>query len=169
MSCGTPTISVVEAEFTRPANTTNYDTTDLVANSTTAGLVEPMEFEVNTGYGRGFEVVGVKVRKSGTGVTGATFSIYLYVSSPVSAAGDGATFSTDAANFLGKITLPAMTAFTDDAQAVIYDGAFTGGYNAIKGYLRSTNIIYGLLRAEDNYTDEASAEEFTVSLTLKQY
>lgn len=169
MTCAVPKIVELEDSFSRPADTTNYGTSELVANSATAGLVEPLEFELNVGDGRGFEVVGARLQKSGTGVTGATFSIYLYKSFPTTAVGDNATYSTDVADFIGKITFPTMTAYTDDAQAVVHAGAVSGGFNAIAGYMGSSSIIYGLIRTEGAYTDEASAETFTATLVLKQY
>lgn len=171
MSCGVTFVEVSDS-FSRPADTNNYADNDLVANSETAGSVEPLAFAIPVGNGRGFKIVGAKLQKSGVAVTGATFELHLFGSEPTSTAGDNAAFATttvDTANFLGTIAFPAMTAYTDDALAIIHSGAVTGGFNPIHGYLRSTDTIYGLIQCAAAYTDEASAETFTATLQIEQY
>ncbi len=59
-----------DAEFTRPANTTAYAIGDLIANSETAGSVDPLSFTGATKYGATYGGKGriskFKARKSGT-------------------------------------------------------------------------------------------------------
>ena len=169
MAVGKPIITELTDSFTRPSDTNNYADNDLVANSTTAGSVTPMTFEVPVGNGRGIKIVGAKLQKSGIAVTGANFSLQLYAASPTVANGDNGAFSTNVASYIGAIVFPIMTAYTDDAQTVVYSGAVSGGFNPLYTYLRSTDTIYALVKCEEAYTDEASAEVFTATLIIEQY
>jgi len=172
MACSGVHLRSASDSFTRPADTNNYSDNDLVANSTAAGSVEPLEFAIDTGEGRGIEIVGIKLQKSGTAVTGATFTVWLFASDPTSTAGDNVAFATttvDTAGFIGQVDLPAMEAYTDDAMAQIRAGAVSGGFNPFVTYLSSTSTIYGLIQAAAAYTDEASAETFTCTIFYKQY
>lgn len=172
MTVGKPVITEVSDSFTRPADTTNYADNDLVANSATAGSVEPLAFSIPVGNGRGIKIIGAKLQKSGTAVTGATFELHLFAEEPTTTAGDNEAFATttvDTSGFLGTITFPAMSAYTDDALAIVHVGDQTGGVNPITTYLRSTDVIYGLIQCAAAYTDEASAETFTATLIIEQY
>ncbi len=167
MSFGKPVLKSTSATFDRPSDTTQYSANDLVANSTTAGSVSPLSFTIGTGEGRGIKIVGGKLQKSATTTTSSSMILHLYTSSPTVANGDNGAFSTDTAGYLGKITFPTMTAFTDDALATMDAGAVSGGFNAINAYLGSTSVIYGLLQAVATYTP-ASAETFTATLYIEQ-
>ena len=95
--------------FDRPADTNNYADNDLVANSVTAGSVTPLEFAIGTGDGRGIEIVGATLQKSGTAVTGATFEMYLFEQEPTTAVGDNVAFTSASfttSGFLGIIVFP---------------------------------------------------------------
>ena len=164
-----PYVTSVSYSFTRPSDTTAYADEDLVANSTTAGSVVPMSFPVGVANGRGVKVVGVTIQKSdGTDAANATFSVRLFASSPTVANGDNGAISHDVAGYFTEIACPIMVAHTDDCKTHVYAGAVSGGYNAPYVYLRSSNTIYGLLKAEAAYSP-ASAEVFTVTLLIEQY
>lgn len=172
MACGSPRIRTASASFTRPADTNNYADNDLVANSTSAGSVVPMEFAIGVGNGRGIRIVGATIQKSGVAVTGATFELWLFGTTPTSTAGDNAAFATtavDTAQHLGNFIFPAMAAYTNDARAMTYVGDQTGGQNPIFHYMSGESVIYGLLQTAAAYTDEASGETFTITLIYEQY
>jgi hypothetical protein len=155
------------ASFTRPADTTAYASGDLVANSTTAGSVAPMEFtilrqEMGRRAGNSAMIRRAFVRKSGTGVTNASFRLHLYGSSPTAANGDNAAWSTSqAATWLGAIDVVVDRAFSDGAAGVsaqVEIGRVLGG---------TGSVIYGLLEARGAYTP-GNAEVFTVELEVIQ-
>ena len=164
MAVGKPITNEVTDSFSRPADTTAYTSQDLVANSTTAGSVLPLQFGIQVADGRGVKIVAARIQKSGTGVTNATFTLYLYRSFPVVVNGDNGAFSTDTASFIGTIAFSTMSAFTDDALQTVD----LGDDDAVRVYLRATDTIYGLLKAEAAYTP-ASAETFYVFLNTEQY
>ncbi len=147
--------------FTRPANTTAYSTGQLVANSTTAGSVVPMQFQLGNHFPQGqFRTTRCRIAKSGTGTTNATFRLHLYSTLPTVTNGDGGTWlSTGSAGWLGNIDVGSMLAFSDGA-------AGTGSPPAGSEWmvrLGSGSVVYGLLVALGAYTP-ASGETFTVTL-----
>jgi hypothetical protein len=76
------------ATFTRPADTNVYASGDLVANSTTAGSVAPMAFTIGRdALGKGGMVRRVRLRKSGTSITNASFRLHLYLQTAITARG----------------------------------------------------------------------------------
>lgn len=155
---------VASANFTRPADTTAYASGDLVANSTTAGSVAPMSFTAaRVAAGSGM-IRRARLRKTGTGVTNASFRLHLYTASPTPANGDNAAWSTDkAANYLGAIDITVDKTFTDGSAG---NGVPNTGAE-INFALTSGQIIYGLLEARGAYTP-GNAEVFTVSLEVIQ-
>lgn len=156
-------ISYVAASstITRPADTTAYTSGDLLANSTTAGSVTPLTFAVPWNHGRFGVVRGFTIKKSGTTITNATFTLHLYRSSPVVVNGDNAALSTDFANKIGSIDGAIMVGYSDAG----YQSTFGGNF-----YVDTANTsryIYGLLEAKAAYTP-VSGEIFTVTLVLEQ-
>lgn len=153
------------ATFTRPADTTAYTSGDLVANSTTAGLVAPMEFQVSRSRDGSLGIIRGRIKKSGTGVTNASFRIHLYSSSPTPTNGDNGAWVTTNAGYLGFIDVAVDKAFSDAAQG---DGvpisASVAAEMAVK-LAGTTTKIFGLLEARGAYTP-ANAEVFTVTLEV---
>ena len=150
------------ATVTRPADTTAYASGDLVANSTTALSVTPMSFTVSASSGGGTSIFKMRMSKTGTGVTNAAFRLHLFGVSPTVTNGDnGAFLPSQAANYLGALDVPSMTAFSD--------GAVGNGFPMIGSAIlykpSSGTVIYGLLEARGAYTP-ASAEVFTCTLEV---
>lgn len=155
------TFAVATASVTRPADTTAYASGDLVANSTTAGSVEPLTFAATSGSGVPGQVRRVRLSKSGTSTTNASFRLHLYNAEPTPANGDNGAWSTDAAgNYLGSVDVTVDKAFTDGAA-----GFATAELNFRAAAGATT--LYGLIEARGAYTP-ASAEVFTAALEVAQ-
>ncbi len=154
-------ISNPSASFTRPANTTAYASGNLVANSTATASVVPLKFALGNSFGPGsFRMARVRISKTGTSATNANFRLHLYQSSPVTANGDGAAWSTSkAADWLGNIDVTSMLAFTDGCCGT---GSVAAGSEMFLK-LASGATVYGLLEAKAAYTP-VSGEAFTVTL-----
>lgn len=150
-------IKKVTDSFSRPANTTAYADTDLVANNATAGSVVPLTF--NTGRG-GIRIKGAHITKTDeTDVTNADFSLHLFGSSPTVANGDNGTLSYDYSDKFGDIDFGTMVAATDVAWAISTGldlNFYTAGGN-----------IYGLIEANGAY-GPASGETFSVTLVFER-
>lgn len=154
--------SVLELKqsFTRPADTTAYAANDLVANSTTAGSVVPLEMTNNTFLG-GAYIRRARLYKSGTSVTNTSFRVHIYKSSPTPANGDNGAFSTNnVADYLGALDVTIDRAFTDGSFGV----ALPMIGNEIN-FTDSTDDIFALIEAKAAYTP-ASGEVFTLTLEL---
>lgn len=165
MPNASPVTSV--ASFTRPANTTQYASGDLVANNATAADVEPLSF----GGGPGL-VRRAILTKSDDDTTAASFRLHLFAADPTGTApanGDNGALSlnTSIGDYLGALDF-AMTSAPD-----IYN---TSGNLAVGTPLQGTeifvpvgvNTLYGLLEARGTYTP-ASGETFTVELQLLRF
>lgn len=154
------------ATITRPSDTTAYASGDLIANSTTAGSVTPLTF--NVGYGNGFRLNRVKIKFNSTTPTNAKFRLHLYGSSPTVTNGDNGAWLSTESDYLGAVDIDAsLLTFSDS----------TAGYGLYintaltEAPMLTTNanaIFYGLLTATAAYTP-TSAEIFTVSLIGEAY
>ena len=161
-------IVVPSASFTRPADTTAYASGDLVANSTTAGSVSPLSFEVgNASNGRAGMIRRVRLMKSGTGTTNASFRVHFYSASPTCANGDNGAWSTnEAANYIGAVDVTVDRAFTDGAKG---NGVPVTGAELNFALTPATGrLIYAVLEARAAYTP-ANAEVFTLRPEIHLY
>jgi hypothetical protein len=155
------------ASFTRPNNVTAYASGQLVANSATAGSVVPLAFTLGNQFPVGqFRLTRVRLFKSGTSTTNATFRLHLYQASPICANGDGGNWSTSgAANWLGNVDVTSMLAFTDGAAGT---GSATAG-SEMYVRLASGATVYGLIEARGAYTPAANEVFAAVIEDLEAY
>ena len=155
------------ANFTRPADTTQYAAADLVANSTTAGSVVPMSWTATRVAAGSGSIRRARLKKSGTTITAASFRLHLYAASPTIANGDNGAWSTTQSTYLGSVDLDmsgtAGRVFSDGAEVIAAPNHGT----EINFVLASGSTIYGLLVAVGTYTP-ASAEVFTCELEIVQ-
>ncbi len=156
-----------QATLTRPSDTNVYASGDLVANSTTAASVVPVSIPdcVLThgnegGVSGAVRLEACRIRKTGTGVTNASFRVHLFATSPTSAAGDNAAFSSNnGANYLGAFDVSVDRAFTDGAAG---RGLSVSG-TPMTVTLSSGTTIFALVEARGAYTP-ISGEVFTIIL-----
>lgn len=173
MSCSAVTIteSVINAtaSFTRPADTTAYAAGDLVANSTTAGSVVPLEYNrLPRATSQGFSVRRVRMQSNRTsGITAigtvpanASFRVHLYTELPTVTNGDnGAFFSTQSDAYIGALDVTLNRGFSDGFSGI---GLPVTGAEII-GNNMSAIKLYALVQATAAYTP-VSGEIFTVIL-----
>lgn len=157
----------IDASFTRPADTTAYAAGDLVANSTTAGSVVPLSFAnaIRTA-GDCVRIERVRVKKTSTTLTNASFRVHLYEASPTPTVGDNGVFNTSGAlasnnvlNYAGSFAVTMAWSGSDGAIGV---GVPMTGPGATASPTSGTTL-YALLEVTAAYTP-ASAETFTVTL-----
>ena len=151
--------AIVAGSVTRPADTTAYAFGDLVANSTTAGSVTPISLSMSRSAGLGGMVRRVRLRKTSTSITNASFRIHFYRSSPTCSNGDnGAWLTNQSANYVGAVDITCDRAFTD--------GASGNGVPNVGSELNFTSdTYYALIEARGAYTP-GNAEVFTVELEV---
>lgn len=148
----------VSASFTRPSDTTAYASADLVANSTTAGSVVAMSFELQATAGI---LTSLTLRKTKADVSNANFRVWLLNASPTVTNGDNGGFAGD---FLSSVICEPIDCNTD--------ALLTGGGAIGSAYFEGRQIklparVYALIEARGAYTP-ASAEVFTLGLTAEQ-
>lgn len=158
--------------ITRVADTNAYVTGDLIGNSTTAGSVTVANGGVfSWSMPKVVEgtmiAVKARLRKSGTGVSGAAFRLHLLNTVPTFTNGDnGALVMTGSSGYIGSVDFTAMV--TNGAGSNLFsDGAGGNGAPSVGSVMvsgmASTQTIYGVLEARGSYPP-ASAETFTVTL-----
>lgn len=154
-----------QSSFTRPADTTQYAAGDLVANNATAGSVAPLKFSLN-GVGRSGILRRVRIYKSTTTATAASFALNLFTSEPTVANGDNGVLSVSANvdSWIGRVAVD----MSSTAEAGASTGLIQASANVEIGIsLPNTGgTIYGLLEAVGTYTP-ASAESFTAWLEIE--
>ena len=148
--------------FTRPSDTTQYAVGDLVANSTTAGSVAAVSLTVARAAAGSSMLRRLKLHKSSTSTTSASFRVHLYRPGVTitCANGDNGAFSTDqVANYIGAFDVTIDRAFTDGAAGI---GLPVVGSD-INLKLASGTTVQALMEARATYTP-TSAEVFTITL-----
>jgi hypothetical protein len=161
-------IVTLEASFTRPANTTAYAANDLVANDVDAGDVVALEFlDAVRAEGAAFRIERLRLYKSGTSITNASFRVLIFDRAPVPSVGDnGVLLSSStyaistAAGFDGwfEVTMDRnATLFATGPAAVPVSGG------SITATPLTGTSLYALIMATAAYTP-ASGETFTVVL-----
>lgn len=154
-------VVVTAPTMTRPANTTQYSTGDLVANSTTAGSVVPLEFDVGGGSGM-VRKIRIRTNRTSGGTTSAVFRVYLFRTAPTVAGGDNAAFNpANAANFIDAMDVVVNEQFSDGAANSSNGAAGEINYSLPSGSTK----LFGLVRAGAGYTP-ASAEQISVALEV---
>lgn len=155
---------VTALPFTRPADTTAYASGDLVANSTTAGSVAPIQLSVARTANGVASVRRVRLKKSGTSVTNSAFRVHLFAGSPTVTNGDNGVFLATHSGYVGAFDVATMQAFSDGAQG---HGVPLVGTELTFQTIGGDTKIYALLEARGAYTP-ASAETFTLTAEALQ-
>lgn len=144
--------AVYSDSFARPADTTAYAANDLVANSTTAGNVEPLVF-VTTNSSGGF-LRSLRITHSDPDATNSTFRVWLLSALPTVTNGDnGALAGAVASTVLGTVEVTV-----DENMG----GQCSHGWTGVDDreiYVGET--FYALIEATAAYTP-ASGETFVV-------
>ena len=157
-------LAVVTAEFTRPANTTQYAANDVVGPHTTAAVMTFTNIALASN-GNGY-ITNARLMKSQTNTTDALFRLWLFNTS-VTPISDNSPFTllfTNRTNCLGYIDFVCITegSGSDSASAIVDNinlkFACTGG----------VRNIYGVLEAKQAYAPASNSEQFFVELTAIQ-
>lgn len=155
----TPIVARAINSFTRPNDTIAYASGDLVANSTVAGSVVPVPFVISRSSTSGVSINRVRLAKSGTGITNASFRLHLFMDVPTLNSGDNAAISFGGlSNYIGQIDVTVGQALTDGAK-----GFSDNNVRSITTFPAAANTLYGLLEARGAYTPIAQ-EIFTITL-----
>lgn len=145
--------------LTRPANTTAYAVSDLVASNVTAGsIVVPSFTATPTAGGSGHLNKARLITNKTSGMGGISFLIDFWQAAPTFTNGDNGAYAvaTGAANWLGQI----VVSLTQAADGAYGSGAPLVG-TALDFDLASGALIYWTLQATAVFTP-ASGQTFTL-------
>lgn len=143
--------------FTRPANTTQYASGDLVANDATAASVVPPQVSVVPLAGLYLAIKRIQLIKSTTSVTTPAFRVHFYTVKPTVTNGDNGAWISPKAGYLGSIDVTADRAHSDGASGF---GANAAGSEII-AVPATGRLLWLLIEARATYTP-GSSETFTV-------
>lgn len=157
----------ISASFVRPSDTTAYAAGDLVANSTTAGSVIPLAFaNVVRTAGDCLRIERVRIEKSSTSLTNASFRLHLFEASPTPTVGDNGVYNSagvlatnNVLNMVGTFPVTMIWSGSDGAMGI---GVPTTGSGATASPTSGTTL-FGLLEVTAAYTP-VSGETFYVVL-----
>lgn len=161
---------ITSQTLTRPADTNAYAQYDLVANSTTAGSVVATEIKNAVRHQNPQEALrieGLRLRKSSTTLTSASFRVYLFNADPGTfTVGDNAAFNTS-----GALGIPAVTGLIGYFDVTMTQSGTAGAVgfgvsntaDPLVGKPTSGTSLYFVIEASAAYTP-ASGETFVVDL-----
>jgi hypothetical protein len=150
------------ANFTTPSGTTAYSSSQLIANSASAGSVTPLSFSacrVNGGTGM---VRRVRIKTTDTGFAGQSVTLYLYRDSPTATNGDHATWLTTESNYLGAVAVTLDKHFSDYEKGI---GVPVSGSEINFNCASGSSNIYGLVVAAGAITPQG-AKVITATLEV---
>ncbi len=161
------TYNVVTASFTRPADTANYATGDLIANSITAGSVVVPSAALARANDIPFIIQRLRLHKSTNTTNNAKFRVHFYRAIPAVTNGDnGALSTTQTLHKIGFVDID-MTADTTGNDGAYGIGAFTQGTGALCLPSTGTQNIFWLIEARAGYSP-GNAEVFTAQFEVFQ-
>lgn len=149
--------------LTLPTGTPAYASGQGLWQSATAGSCTPLQLVTGTpGLSPFIEIASLRLYKSGTGVSGATFRVHFFTNTFAIGAGDNASLSltptllTDA---IGTFDVTVDQAYVNGAVGV---GVPTSGVSRLSGQTSDANgTLWCAIEARGAYT-RAASEVFTV-------
>lgn len=159
----------VGSTFTTPAGTTPYSTSDLIANSATAGSVVPMSFAACLVDGGNGGIIGARVKTADTGFAGKKVIIKLHRDAPTYTNGDNGAWLTTESNALPSITVTLSDHYSDTFEKGFGtpDQGSTANGRSVFGFDCATGskLIYGELVAGEAITPQGG-KVFSVVLEV---
>lgn len=166
--------ALIAATFSRPANTTAYAARvgntagSLVANSTTAGSVTPMQLVIARKVGGTGTITAVKLAKSSPIITNASFRVHFYGTAPTASNGDGSSWLTTPSSYLGYADIAMDKVFTTEASGSALPKTSASDPRAIVfSAAAGSQTIYALVEALGNYTP-VSGETFVLTVDVSR-
>lgn len=152
----------LSANFTRPANTTAYAATDLVANSTVAGNVVPKVINDPRVQANGTHFNFLRrciLKHSQASVTSSNFKLWLLNAVPAITNGDNSVIA-------GPTLAQIVDIIDMDVDNLVTGAGAIGTAYFERGEIRLPSSFYFLIEANAAYTP-ASAEVFTAEFLLE--
>lgn len=153
---------IIGSTFTTPAGVSAYASGDLIANSATANLVNPMAFKLANGIWAPGYIRKARVKTPDTGAASVSVRLHLYKFSPTPSNGDNGVWLTGESTWLGSLTGTMDKHFTDMEKGELVPDVGSEIYVDANPATKDEHI-YGLLEARGALTPQG-AKEWTVTL-----
>jgi hypothetical protein len=166
---GTPTtISVTKAL----AAAENYGANDVLSEDASSGTVWTFSNAADRNGGAGEVVKAIALLETTALTPGIT--LFLFNAAPTSQLNDNAAntavLHADEANFLGRITFPAMADLgTGDSEAIVTPSLTTGNLPLHFECAAGSSTIYGVVVTRDAITGESAGDDLIIKLQILQY
>jgi len=160
--------NVIQATFTRPADTNTYNANDAICNSTSApAALTFANAALTSGHG-GF-VIGATIIDEANQTLALNATLHLFSVVPGTLTNDNAALAlanVDLANYVGNLKFTTVS-ITNTASGASGSVALTGTLQNPLPYKCAATSLFGVLQANNAYVP-TSAEVFIVLLNLSQ-
>ena len=154
-----PLIVEATSSIVRPDDVTPYSIGDLIANSTVAGSVEPLIFDLEVQFSSQCFIRRARFMSSIESLTNAEYKLHLFTKRPTVVNGDNGALSTTKAGYIGSMDVVLDQVFSDGSFGVALP---TVGSEL--NFISEGTKLYGLLEASAAQVPEA---ESTIGITLE--
>lgn len=149
----------------------NYGGDDVMSESASAGTVWTFSNVVDRPGASGTIVKAVALFETTALTPGLT--LFLFSATPTSALNDNvantAVLHADEANFVGRITFPAMADLgTGDSEAIVTPSLTTGNVPLAFNTAATDATLYGIVVTRDAITGEAAGDDLIMKLTIQR-
>ncbi|MCH7553548.1 MAG: hypothetical protein IIC82_06100 [Chloroflexi bacterium] len=149
----------------------DYAANDVLSESASAGTVWTFGSVVRANGGSGTIVKAIALLETTALTPGIT--LFLFSVAPTSALNDNvantAVLHADQANFIGRITFPAMADLgTGDSEALATPSLATGNLPLAFNVASGDRAIYGIAVTRDAITGEVATDELIIKLTIER-
>lgn len=147
-----------------------YSAEDVVSNSTSAGTAWTFS-AIARQEGAGGYITKVHVMSETTAIA-PRFELYLFTDTPTCALNDNAPNTAllwaDLANYVGKVTLPAMEDLGTGKTEAVATPSTVGSLPLAFTCASTSKVLYGVLVTRDAFTQTAG-DDIVVRVTAEQY
>lgn len=165
---GQKKLHVVEASYTRLANTTQYTADDALSDAV-GGNANPLTFDNCCETGNRFAVISAFCRDSANRATKPSLQLYLFEGTAPTATNDNAEINISAADFAKLVGVIKFSSFDEIDPTADADGNSASTPTLPQPIIvemeGGRDTIYGLVKVMNDYTP-VSGESFTFTLQL---
>ena len=149
----------------------NYDANDVMSENASSGTAWTFSGVASGKGGSGTIVKAIALFETTALTPGLT--LFLFSALPTSALNDNvantAVLHADEANFVGRITFPAMADLgTGDSEAIVTSSLTSGNIPLTFNCATGDDALYGVVVTRDAITGEAAGEDLIIKLTVER-
>lgn len=169
---GSPRPSTVEVSVTKAlAAAGDYGANDVMSENVSTGTVWNFANVVSHNGGKGRIVKAVALLETTNLTPGLT--LFLFHTAPTSVLDDNvantAVLHADEANFVGRITFPAMADLgTGDSEAIVTPSLATGNLPLTFVCASGDRDLYGIVVTRDAVSGEVATDDLIIKLTVEE-